>query len=267
MQCERYIPPIHHPLAPYIQSIWRVQAKGDYRTETILPKGNVDLLFNFGDPFGVIGEHASRDLMRGMSAYVAGLQTSTFTSRPHGTVYLMGVSLKVEACTSLLPLPLGELTNQTVEAHHVFANAEQWLEPLSEAATFAQQCHLLIDWLMPRINPAPHVSFIHQACLMLHQCPAEVRLAEHAQRLHLSTRHLRRLFYQHIGIGPAAYLQMVRFVHCLQLMATSYTLTRIAQEACYFDQAHLCRDFKAIAGMTPQQYRANMGHVPGHLFT
>ncbi len=54
MQLEYYIPPAQHPLGPYVQSIWRVHAHRDYSTETILPKGNVDLLFNFGDPLASV---------------------------------------------------------------------------------------------------------------------------------------------------------------------------------------------------------------------
>ncbi|MCX6047614.1 MAG: helix-turn-helix transcriptional regulator [Chloroflexi bacterium] len=267
MQTEQYAPPPQHPLEPYVQAIWRVKANRSYTTETILPKGNVDLLFNFGDPLTSGDDQSSHNLIGAAGAYVAGLYTGAFTNRPQGEVWLLGVSLKVDTCTSILPLPLAELINQTIEARHVFADAPQWIEPLAESASFAQQCDLLSDWLVQRINPNPNAALVHQACLALRQCPTEARIAEQAQQLHLSTRHLRRLFYQHIGIGPAAYLQMVRFVQCLELMSTPSSLTQIAQEAHYFDQAHFCRDFKSIAGMTPQQYRAGVGHVPGHLFT
>ncbi len=266
MQFECYIPPSQHPLEPYVQSIWRAHANGDHTVETILPKGNVDLLFNFGDPLDGADNKKPCYVLSGPSAYVSGLYTDAFINRPQGEVWLLGVSLKIDACSSILPLPLAELANQTVEARHVFANAPEWSEQLAESATFAQQCHLLINWLVRQIKPDPNATLVRQACLALRQCPDEARIAEQAQRLHLSTRHLRRLFHQHIGIGPSAYLQMVRFVQGLHLMSTPYTLTQIAQEAHYFDQAHFCRDFKSIAGMTPQQYRAGAGHVPGHLF-
>jgi hypothetical protein len=57
MKADFYIPPRTHPLFPYIQSIWRNTANGDFTRETILPKGNVDLLFNLADPLGF--EHAA----------------------------------------------------------------------------------------------------------------------------------------------------------------------------------------------------------------
>ncbi len=58
---------------------------------------------------------------------------------------------------------------------------------------------------------------------------------------------------RHLGIGPAHYMRLSRFVKALHMMPKAYSLTDIAYTVYYADQAHFCRDFKAIAGMTPQE--------------
>lgn len=60
---------------------------------------------------------------------------------------------------------------------------------------------------------------------------------------------------------------MSRFFKALHLIPKLSTLTDVAHAARYHDQAHFCRDFKAIAGMPATAYLAQVGTVPGHLFT
>ena len=66
---------------------------------------------------------------------------------------------------------------------------------------------------------------------------------------------------------PQDYIRLRRFNRALALMASTRSLTTIAQESHYYDQAHLCHDFQAIAGMTPGEYRAQSGPVPGLVFS
>ena len=61
------------------------------------------------------------------------------------------------------------------------------------------------------------------------------------------------------GLGVHAFVRVLRInraVRCLQAGAPS--LTRLAQELGYFDQAHFIHDFKAVCGVSPGQYRAGM---------
>jgi AraC-like DNA-binding protein len=51
------------------------------------------------------------------------------------------------------------------------------------------------------------------------------------------------------------------------MMSSPLSLTEIAHAANYFDQAHFCRDFKEISGITPSEYREKVGPAPGHIFT
>jgi AraC-like DNA-binding protein len=45
------------------------------------------------------------------------------------------------------------------------------------------------------------------------------------------------------------------------------SLTDIAIEAGFYDQAHFCRVFKNFSGLTPKQYQQQRGDLPFHLFS
>lgn len=88
MQIRTWAPPPRHPLHSCILSIFRARANGA-SSETILPKGNVDILFNLGAPPTTTGT-AGRCALR--TVVVAGLHTRPLVSqRTH--LHLIGVSL------------------------------------------------------------------------------------------------------------------------------------------------------------------------------
>lgn len=78
------------------------------------------------------------------------------------------------------------------------------------------------------------------------------QLGEHA--------HLVERFHEEVGIGPKAVARMVRFNRALTLARTEKDpdWADIAALCGYADQAHLIRDFRALAGETPAawQWRA-----------
>jgi AraC-like DNA-binding protein len=266
MQIDRYIPPSGHPLHPYVDSIWRAVSQPKHASETILPKQNVDILFNLGAPYaGIRGASSSRSDIRDF--HVAGPQTSSFVVRPQGDAKLLGISLKMDGCSAILALPLTELTDQTVEGTMIFSQQRFLWEQVAEAQSFDAQRDLLVRWLMARLQPKHHVDLVQYACRALREQPSSNTLDRLSSQLNLSSRHLRRIMLHHLGIGPAHYMRLSRFVKALHMMPKAYSLTDIAYTVYYADQAHFCRDFKAIAGMTPQEYRKRMSQVPGHIFS
>lgn len=265
MQIDRYIPPPDHPLHPYIESIWRVESYPSHATETILPKQNVDILFNLAQAYAIVdGTEQSVEEIRGF--HVVGAQTNSFVVHPQGHTKMLGISLKMDGCSALLSLPLNELTDQVVEGTDIFPQQRFLWEQVAETDHFVAQRDLLLQWLATHLQPHPHLCMIQRACWLLREQPTSHAFDQIANELAISTRHLRRMMLRHTGVGPAQYMRISRFVKSLYLMPNAYSLTDIAHRVHYSDQAHFCRDFKEIAGMTPQAYRKRMSRVPGHIF-
>ena len=70
----------------------------------------------------------------------------------------------------------------------------------------------------------------------------------------LSAFHLCRVFRQTVGMTPHAYQTQVRIRHAKCLLRAGVPITAVADQAGFYDQAHLTRHFKRIVGLTPGRY-------------
>jgi AraC-like DNA-binding protein len=223
--------------------------------ETVLPHGNLDLLFNLEGSLAAVGSAGAVPVLRA-GPYVAGLQTRAIDTISLERVRLLGISLRAERASALLRIPARELTDATVDASVLFPDITDLYGRLREASSFDLQCRLLIEWLARALVPHRYTRLVDHACGLLMDDDSEAGAAGAARSLGVSDRHLRRLFVDAVGVAPAEYIRLARFARALGLVRSGGSLTAVAQAAHYYDHAHFCRDFKAIAGMTPSDYRA-----------
>jgi AraC-like DNA-binding protein len=266
VEIKRYIPPPASELAPYVLSIWRLRAGQAFSREIILPACNLDLLFNLGEPIARMRDGVVIDSLASSAAHVAGLQTSAFATRPGGRVAVLGVSFRIESSAAFVSLPPGEVADRLVEGRSLIPGIADLFPRLEATSDFREQCRMLLRWIGARLARQAGSAWISGACRALARAPADAPVQALAREHRLSARQIRRRFEQQLGIGPAQYLRLTRFARALDLMPTRVRLTDVAHAAGYHDQAHLCRDFMAIAGMSPGAYRRLGAVVPGHIF-
>jgi transcriptional regulator GlxA family with amidase domain len=72
-------------------------------------------------------------------------------------------------------------------------------------------------------------------------------------------RQLERNFTKQIGLSPKQLSKVIRLQATLQMLLnqTTETLTDIAYENEYYDQAHFIKDFKEFTGITPKDFLTN----------
>jgi transcriptional regulator GlxA family with amidase domain len=72
----------------------------------------------------------------------------------------------------------------------------------------------------------------------------------------VSERELQRRFIEHVGYGPKTLHRVLRFQRFLRQAASAQVdLAGAAALAGYADQAHLGRETRRLAGLTPRQLR------------
>ena len=89
-----------------------------------------------------------------------------------------------------------------------------------------------------------------------------IRVSELAAGTGWSERHLTSRFRAEIGLAPKAAARVIRFDRARKLLVRKltaggdYLLADLAADCGYFDQAHLAREFRALAGCPPSQWLA-----------
>lgn len=266
MHIERFVLPRQHLLAPLVQSIFLVRdPRPRHRHEVVMPTGRVDLLINLGDAL-VASRPGDRVVIGSGRATLSGLRTTAFRSTPTGALHLLGISLRAESAGAVLHGAQAEIADQHVDAPAVVRGIEPVLLAAAEAPSFAASCDHLLRWVARRQHVDDRAALVRRACAALRREPTHARLATLAAELAISPRHLHRVMRAHLGVAPSTYARISRFARALDLMGTLPRLTDVAHAAHYADQPHLCRDFKTLTGLTPDEYRRGDVPAPGHLF-
>jgi AraC-like DNA-binding protein len=84
-----------------------------------------------------------------------------------------------------------------------------------------------------------------------------------ARELGCSRRHLAARFGEELGLSPKRLARVLRFrrAHALLGERPGTPLAGLAAECGYADQAHLTREFRALAGVTPGAFAASFPSV------
>lgn len=97
------------------------------------------------------------------------------------------------------------------------------------------------------------------AATIISDTRGQIKVKEVARQAYYSERHLNRLFLTQIGVSIKNYARLTRFNHVLKhIQKPPCIFAALSQQAGYFDQAHFDKDFKAISGVSPQQYLKTM---------
>jgi AraC-like DNA-binding protein len=86
---------------------------------------------------------------------------------------------------------------------------------------------------------------------------ASISVAEIAACTGLPHRRLQRIFARELGLAPRVYLRLLRFRAAMQdVQQSADSLADTAAARGYADQAHMARDFRALAGVPPSDARS-----------
>ncbi len=105
-----------------------------------------------------------------------------------------------------------------------------------------------------KVKAGPEIT----AAKWLRDSQGRLRLRDVAARLHVSERHLRRRFADHVGCSPKTYARHLQ-IAAAALAAEKHPdpdWAEIAAGAGFHDQPHMINAFRAELGMTPKAFHA-----------
>ena len=182
---------------------------------------------------------------------VAGPQ-SRHTLRPVGAPLLaVGARFRPGVAPQLLRIPASELVDRHVPLDDVMpalaARLDARLADAGNPLAVLQQ--ELARSLADLGEPDP---VVRAAAALLGSGSAGV--AEVADGVYVSERQLQRRFRERVGYGPKTFQRIARFQRALgRLGSEGGGLAGAAASAGYADQAHLTRETRRLAGLSPRE--------------
>jgi AraC-like DNA-binding protein len=223
-------------LAPFVACFWEIDASsGAHR---VLPDGAMDVV-----------------LARGQAARVIGPMTRAIVA-PGSASWVAGVRFRPGAAIEMLEVAASELRDDVAGARDVWGPAGRTLDAQVGTAKDARHAlSLLEDVLLSRLPGARRPDRrLALAAETLRVARGELPVAAVAARVGVGERQLERLFVERVGYGPKVFARVMRVQHAVGSLGSVASWARLAVECGYADQAHLIREFRALAGVTPRVY-------------
>jgi AraC-like DNA-binding protein len=233
-----------------------------------LPSPYLTMIFTLDEPL-TIEMHPDPGQPPGeFGTLLGGLHSTPALIRHDGAQSGIQLALKPPGVRALLGLPAGELAELDVPAEAVLGGVGAELrERVRGACGWPERFAVLDEILLRQVLTAkdeavaPEVLWSWRQLL---QAGGAVRVADLAAGTGWSGRHLASRFRAEIGLTPKAAARVVRFDRARRRLVehaggagqAGYQLADLAAETGYFDQAHLAREFRALAGVPPSQWLA-----------
>jgi AraC-like DNA-binding protein len=254
-------------LAPHVEVFWEVHGFAQYARERILPKTNIELMFNLGPPHRLLDPTRPAGASVYREAWVAGLQRRPLLIEPcfdaaRVPAHLMAARLRPEGAYAFFGRPMDELSNDVIDLDLLSKAAfttthARLLETPSRAERFA----LLEALVRERVNAQVRVRpFIRWAAAQIERTHGAVRILDLCRELGVSRKHLNHWFQRQVGLAPKQYAGVARF----QQLVARLTRTpgagwsELAQSCGYYDQAHLVHDCRTHSGLAPGNLRETL---------
>jgi AraC-like DNA-binding protein len=179
---------------------------------------------------------------------------------------LASVRFKPGAAFTFLHTPAAELTDRVVPAGDL---GKDWLCARPRHPAHAREALAELERrLLERVGAAERDLALR---LDPRLCQAARRLLGErapsvdalAHELGLSRQHLARVFRQRVGVSPKTFAGVARLQRAVDLLgrAESPGLAEAALALGYYDQAHMCRDFRELCALSPREVRAARGSI------
>jgi AraC-like DNA-binding protein len=240
-----------------------------------LPSPYLTLIFTLDEPLTIAAHPDPRQPPGEFGTLLGGLHSVPALITHAGAQSGIQVALRPLGARALLGLPAGELAELDVPAEAVLGGVcAELRDRVRAAAGWPERFAVLDEILLRRVaaagalrpdalRPDAAGAEVSWAWRQLLREGGALRVSELAAGTGWSGRHLTSRFRAEIGLTPKAAARVIRFDRARKLLVRNlteatpgYRLADLAADCGYFDQAHLAREFRALAGCPPSQWLA-----------
>lgn len=252
--------------AVYIKRFWSLRSSDRPETETVLPDGCPEIVFNLSDRFQrLVSDQAETQA----ATLFSGQLTRSISIRPTGSISLFGVRFRPAGAYAIADMPMTELTDQIVDIGTVLGrNGSELEERINLAGSFEERIAIFEKFFLSRMNFARTNELPLVASELIARAGGSLGLADLRDRFGVTERTIERLFNRCVGVSPKLLSRLSRFQAVIKDIqgAESADILDAALSFGYCDQSHLIREFRDFAGETPRAF-FNRTHKLSDAFT
>jgi AraC-like DNA-binding protein len=248
-----------------VHSFWQTKRKTDFQTEVIIPKGIVEIIFNFSEQYAIHAQFGEKQYQL-PKCFINGFNTRPVQIQLPGHQFFFGIRFHPTAIKDIFGIPAGEFANHSVDLTLIDPSIDSLWHQLIEQDRFDDKISLVTKWLLSRIYKSTHQESMLN--YFLNTTGEEIpSVRELSKIICYSPRQLTRKLNELTGMNTEEILLYKRYLRSLDLIQHSkLSLTEIAYSCRFSDQSHFIKTFKSLAQMTPGEYRKSKGTIPGHIY-
>ncbi len=261
----------HSDLESLVKCYWTLEIPYEKNTQRqrIIPDGCIEMIFILGDD---IKRYTSEDeFIIQPREMVIGQITEPFFIKPIGHVNSFAVRFYPYGFANFVPTPIKKLANKETPIALLFGEkpAIELEQKIINATTTEKRIEIIESFLLSKLKHKSTIDnivkdTIDTLFLTKGSMPINSILKDELSK----RRSLERKFLKQVGISPKQLSKVIRLQTALKMLLNkqSESLTKIAYESEYYDQAHFIKDFKEFTGTNPKEYLSDEEMVLSSLF-
>lgn len=229
--------------------------------QTIVPDGCMEMIFHYGDLYRQYTENGNSIIQP--RCFVIGQLTRLLEIEPTGKTGIFSVRFHPGGFLPFATIPIKEIENTAVSLKKLFGkNGQEIEQKILNSNSTTEKIKLIETFLLNRLTDAQTVDHIVKSTVeTILTANGQLSIDNLSKQTNINRRQLQRKFSSTIGLSPKQLSKSIRLQATLKMLLNKKftSLTALAYESEYYDQAHFIKDFKEFTGFTPKEfYRDNL---------
>jgi len=245
-------------LAAFVKCYWTLESPKEHTPErnTIVPDGCMKMIFHYGSPYKHYTENGNSILLP--KCFVIGQLTGPYEVEPTGETGTFFVCFHPHGFLPFATFPIREMENTAVPLDKLFGkDGEVLAQKILNAGSTSERINLIETFLFNRLTDTETVDHIVKSTIeTILTANGQLSVDELSRKNNTNRRQLVRKFSSSIGLSPKQLSKTVRLQATLKVLLNRKitSLTDLAYESEFYDQAHFIKDFKEFTGLTPKEF-------------
>lgn len=245
-------------LQEFVMCYWNLE--GDKAStpakNTIVPDGTMKLIFHYADTYRHHPKNGESMVLP--RCFLIGQLTQPYVVEPLGQTGSFVVRFHPNGFLPFTTIPIRQMENTAVPVENLFGQEGVRIgEQILRAQNTAERIACIEEFLCNRLTQKKTIDLVVKTTVdTILDANGKGTVDEFSRKLKINRRQLTRKFSAATGLSPKQLSKTIRIQHALKAMLCEEveSLTELAYENDYFDQAHFIKEFKAFTGLTPKAF-------------